>query len=292
MILQAFSAALKMIKRAYWIASYPKSGNTWIRLILRHISSGGNFSLNHGDESALASSRKIIDPAVGLPTVHLSPDDQENLRPKAYRFIARERIGKTILKAHDAYDRTAGGEWLFPPDITAGAVYLVRNPLDIAVSWAFHADISIDEAVDFLCDDRSMIADPHKRATPIMRQILRSWSTHVTSWQAAPIPKLCLRYEDIVSDPITHFARIAHFLQFTASPDALRNAVAACRFDRLQELESDSGFGERVSARTPFFRNGRPGDWHNHLKSRHINKIISCHGDIMKKLDYKLPAGY
>lgn len=281
-----------MDRKLIWIASYPKSGNTWIRLVLRQLQSGDGHPPSPSAEIPLASSRRIIDAVLGLPTRHLSLQDQDALRPVAYRTLSGTSRTPVLFKTHDAFDRLETGDWLFPPEMTWGAIYLVRNPLDVAVSWSFHADISLDEAVAFLCDEQALIADPRVKAMPMMRQMLHSWSSHAQSWLAAPVSKLVARYEDLVAEPLAQFDAITRFLGWQIPPEGLRRAVQSCQFDRLKRLEIASGFGERVSARSPFFRVGQPGDWRNHLRPEHVRNIIDRHGDMMCSLGYELPAGY
>ena len=85
--------------------------------------------------------------------------------------------------AHDAYLPTPGGEPLFPDDITVAAVYLVRNPLDVAVSWTFFAGYDgFSEGVDFVCNARARLRGPDWTR---LGQRLLDWSGHVRNWRAA-----------------------------------------------------------------------------------------------------------
>ena len=127
-----------------WLASYPKSGNTWTRLLLANFLADSEQAvhINRIDKALpgiYPCDRDWFDRATGLPSSDCTDDEVEPLLPAALRAHVAETGGeRRFCKVHDALHDTAAGEPLFPEDVSAGAVYLVRNPLDVAVSWAFH----------------------------------------------------------------------------------------------------------------------------------------------------------
>ena len=106
----------------------------------------------------------------------------ERLRPDVYRCLVRENAETLYMKVHDAWGRADQDEPLFPPDVTAGAIYILRNPLDMAMSCANHWGVDVEKAVTNLCDPEFAIARTHEGLANQLRQSLGSWSGHVRSW--------------------------------------------------------------------------------------------------------------
>ena len=85
-------------------------------------------------------------------------------------------------KAHDAWKKTPSGEPMFPEDVTKGVIYFIRNPLDVAVSFAFHSSSSFEKTVKEMNDPENAFCGKPKLLYNQLRQDLLSWSGHVKSW--------------------------------------------------------------------------------------------------------------
>ena len=273
-----------------WLASYPKSGNTWVRVFLTNYMRDGDdrADINDLDDGPIASNRFCFDELVGINASDLTPGEIERYRPDIYRFLAEEEDGTIFMKVHDAYILNDLGKPLFPPSVTTGAVYIIRNPPDVAVSLAHHYGIDMDKAVSNLCDPSYGLVDSADRIGSQLRQRLLSWSGHVTSWTGAPdIPVRVFRYEDMRVDPFTTFSEMVRFVGLDYDPGRLRKAVAFSDFETLKAQELDGGFRERpLKASAPFFRKGRVGSWREELHSGQMEKLISAHGAVMQKFGY------
>ena len=275
-----------------WLASYLKSGNTWTRLLLANFLADSEQAvhINHIGEplpGILPCDRDWFDRATGLSSSDCTDDEVEPLRPAALRACAAEAGGgRRFCKVHDALHDTAAGEPLFPEDVSAGAVCLVRNPLDVAVSWAFHVGGKDFSEVVTRMNDRSCVLGGG--CGPQLRQRLLDWSGHVESWRAAPFPVLVVRYEDLLADAVGQLARMTRFLGLEGAADGrrLRRAVAAADFTRLQEQEARDGFHERVGRGGRFFRSGRSGDWRRHLSASQARRVTRRHGAVMRTCGY------
>ena len=186
----------------------------------------------------------------------------------------------------------AGGK-LFPASVTACAVHLVRNPLDIAVSLAHHQGHGdYERTVNQLNDHRRVLAGNRRSQ---LRQTLLDWSGHVRSWtgeQAFPIETF--RYESLVADPVGEFARLVAFVDLDGAEDRARveRAVARTSFDVLRSAEAETGFRERHHRQARFFRSGRPGDWRMELTAPQVASIVDRHGEVMRRFDYVDDAGF
>ena len=275
-----------------WLASYQKSGNTWTRLLLANFLTDSEQAVRINDlwdalPGIIPCDRDWFDRATGLSSSDCTDDEVEPLLPAALRAHAAEEAGgRQFCKVHDALHDTAAGEPLFPADVSAGAVYLVRNPLDVAVSWAFHVGREdFSEIVRRMNDRRYVMGGG---CEPQLRQRLLDWSGHVESWRSAPFPVLVVRYEDLLADTAGQLGRMTRFLGLAGAADGrrLRRAASAAAFSRLQEQEARGGFIERHQRCRRFFRSGRSGDWRRYLSAAQAQRITRRHGAVMRACGY------
>jgi hypothetical protein len=202
--------------------------------------------------------------------------------------MAAESSDILFMKVHDAWGGTDRGEPLFPNDVTAGVVYILRNPLDMAASCAHHWGVTVDKAVDDMCDPEFIVARSLGGLTDQLRQFLGSWSGHVRSWlDESGLPLRVVRYEDLLSDPEPVFGEVVRFCRLPYDETRVRKAVAFSDFSELQRQEKEKGFRERsVVAPGPFFRRGQAGSWREELPPEPAKRLIEAHGTVMKRFGY------
>jgi hypothetical protein len=273
----------------YWIASYPKSGNTWLRLFLHSLSIGGlipDFTksldfVTHG------ATRPEFEAVLEFESGDLTNDEIARARPRQYEMEAASAATPLFRKVHDRWDVTPVGEPLFPLAVTLGVIYLVRDPRDVAVSFAYHNNASLDWVITAMANSRQPI-DPGRRRLPQqLPQILGTWGGHVESWLDAPgLRRLVLRYEDMCVDAEGRFAEAADFLGLDASRTAIAAATEAVRFTALRDQEEAKGFRERPVYLKRFFRRGLAGGWRDTLSAAQVARIESDHGPVMRRLGY------
>jgi aryl sulfotransferase len=273
----------------FWLASYPKSGNTWLRAFIASLVSGEAADINKltflGN---IASSRSAFDQALAIAAADLTSEQQANLRPRAYEIWAADSARPLYCKAHDCYHLTPAGEPLFPTKATRGAVCVVRDPRAVAVSLAYHHGRTIDAAIVRMADTNASFSNLQDRLDQQLHQQLGSWSDHVKSWLKAPFPVLVVRYEDMHADPASAFGAIAHFLDLPSDPQQIASGVAATNFSRLQEQERTSSFVERPREAAAFFREGLVDGWRGALTPEQAARIVADHGAVMRQLGYDL----
>lgn len=273
----------------HWLASYPKSGSTWLRLSLRSLSQGGE-PVDFGARESfapVASRRDALDAWLDAQSSDLTPDEAEALRPRLYEAEAAAAPEPLLRMAYDARVPTPAGEPLFPPHLTLAAVYLVRDPRDVAVSLAHHLGVPADEAIAFMARPEAAFSGSRRVGTLQLRQRLLTWSAHVESWlDAAPAP-LLLRYEDMLADPVAALSRVARHLGWSVSDDAAPRAAAATRFDRLRGLEERDGFRDTPLQGARFFRRGVAGGWRDSLSPAQAARVEAAHGAVMARLGYR-----
>jgi aryl sulfotransferase len=249
-------------------------------------------SINALDAMPVASGRAAFDAEMGIESSDLTPEEIDACRPEVYRRMAARSASPLLLKVHDAYGYLSDGHPLLPPDATLGAVYVVRNPLDVAVSGAAFARRTIDVVCEGLGTD-ARLCESRGSLSMQLHQRLGSWSGHVRSWldAAAGFPLHVVRYEDMHADPLAAFTSVARALGLPADEARLHRAIVASRFERLQAQEKEEGFKERPASCDIFFREGRVGAWREHLRGEHVARIVADHGDVMRHLGYLTPAG-
>jgi aryl sulfotransferase len=278
-----------MGSRIWWLASYPKSGNTWLRAWLCSLMSGRPAEIN--DLSRLgpfAGSRSHFDATLGITSVALSRDQEFNLRPRVFEVVGAEAKRLLYCKTHDAYQLTPAGEPLFPRTATAGAIYVVRDPRAVAVSMAHYMAEPLDTAIASMADRDAISGGSTKRLSNHLRQYLLRWSDHVESWLGAPFPVHLVRYEDMQADPLAAFGAIAAFVGLRSDGTTIAAAVAAASFLRLQAQEREFGFIEKPRRAAAFFREGRVDGWRDALTPEQAARIVAAHGAVMRRCNYDL----
>ena len=277
-------------RRLVWVASYPKSGNTWLRILLANFLADAESmvpinSLRESLSGIASYGKGRFDDVMGVAPGDCTNDEVEMLLPRLYRAYAAQAAtaGRVLFcKAHDAFRDTAAGEPLFPDDVTVGAIYVVRNPLDMAVSWTYYAGYGdVACRVAMFNDPRAVLSC---QGQPQLRQRLLDWSGHVRSSTGAPFPVLAVRYEDLLADTAGQLGKIVRFLRLAGPAEAprLRRAAAFSAFARLRGREECHGYSA-LDPRSPhpFFRSGTAGDWRRHLSAAQVPEIVGTHGETM-----------
>lgn len=273
--------------KVVWLASYPKSGNTWLRLLLASCLNGGrSVDINAIPVgSGLGFDRAAFDERLGVAAADLADDDVLALKADALRAEVADIEPPLFLKTHDARLQLPGGEWTVPPDITRGAIYLVRDPRDVAPSLAGHLGYELDRAIDFMARPGRM-AQTRRALPPQLPQVWSDWSGSVESWLTpAPFPVFVVRYEQLRAAPEEMLTDILRAAGLPVPCQVIRDAVASTALDKLRAQEAAEGF--REAHRSPsFFGAGRVGGWKDLLNPSQVARIEADHGAMMRRLGY------
>lgn len=268
----------------YWLASYPKSGNTWVRCFLSALAAGGempDFSLL-GETTWLSAAREWLEVILDISTSDLTRDELAIARRDMHQAVMAAPHFPRYVKVHDRYD-----PFLFAPEVTAGIVYIVRDPRDVALSYAEHRGACLDDTIEAMRRAIPQFASS-LGYRPQVPQALSSWSDHVSSWlDQKDSPVLLLRYEDMSNRPIEEFGRLAAFLGLAPDQGTLCRAVEATRFDALCEKEQSFGFWERSPHMERFFRQGLVGSWQRDLTPAQVERLVLDHNFTMARLGYR-----
>ena len=268
-----------------WLASYPKSGNTWLRLFLaNYFAPQRPLDLNQAITFAMGDSGTEMFRRAGMGPNDTSPDSMARLRSLVHRQLAqRNSRGVAFVKTHNACIDVAGAP-LITPDVTAGAILVVRNPFDVAVSFAHHTGMPIERSVRALATDTYYVPADET----YVDQYPTSWRRFLTSWiGAAGLSPLVLRYEDMVHAPKTAFAQVLTFLQVRIDEARLAEAIRATEFKTLASQEKTYGFAEGdPQGKVPFFREGRIGAWQKALSAEQVAFLREAGGEELVRLGY------
>jgi hypothetical protein len=268
-----------------WLASYPKSGNTWCSIFLANLLSGRSRPIDISQPLPVENfaARELFDRLIGWQSSELSPALIASLRLPAQVALARDH-SLPIVKTHDAFSDPQDGRPLFSAEAMRCAWYLIRNPLDVVVSLSHHAGMTLDQAIGFLNDPRAAsFTAKNWRQIP---QLLLDWSSHVASWaDAAGVRVLVVRYEDLLRAPEETFLAASMFAGLTSERARVRQALEFSRFEDLQRQEAESGFAEAPSGR-PFFRAGRSGSWRSVLSEAQVAAVVERHETMMRRFGY------
>ena len=269
-----------------WLASYPKSGNTWFRAFVANLRHGDHGPVDINSlPTPIATSRRVFDAVAGVESTELTAEEIARFRPRVYRRLAEDSAETVFIKIHDAYTLLPDGEPLIPTDATAGAIYILRNPLDVAISFSQNYSKPVDRAIVTMAPREVVFQDDFPALQ--LDQRLLSWSQHVLSWidqQAFPVH--VVRYEDMQERPLETFTAAARFCGLPCDPDHVRRALDYSSFEVLQKQEIEFGFKERLEGAASFFRQGKAGAWREVLSPSQIARIIGDHGTVMERFGY------
>jgi len=269
-----------------WIASYPKSGNTWVRLFLMAYEDPAGFDPNQRSaDQAIDTSPGFYEQAGGADIEALSGPEVLLLRGAALVRLNRQAHtntgGQVYLKSHSANVTLNGLAWI-PPSYTDRTLYMLRDPRDVVVSMADHLGISIDEGLAVMADKLKMLGEPDALYVPLL-----SWSDHVESWlRDLPYDQFSLRYEDLLADPGRWFQAVLNFFGIAFDRARLNEAMELTSFDHLYAAEGVNGFDARSAHQARFFRDGKAGGWRDVLSGEQAARIEADHGEMMRQCGY------
>ena len=271
-----------------WLASYPKSGNTWTRAFLHNLlyimrGEEGEFDINRMNEfSTWDLATEKYTEVLGKPATEATKEEIAAIRPKVQEMVADEVDGLSFVKTHNALTVDRGHPTI-NLSVTSGAIYILRNPLDVAISLSHHINASIDEAIEVMAEVGNETAINEKSVF----EVYETWSFHVKSWTAKPHRSIyVMRYEDMLDEPEKTFGALARHLLLDPTREQLLEAIDRASFKKLQEQEKKKEFREKPKHAEKFFREGRSGQWRDVLTKKQIKKIAFDHREQMRRFGY------
>lgn len=273
-----------------WLASYPKSGNTWLRMFLLNLFTGAEAPVRLNEVSAMSTGDTVLRwyrEVDKRPPAAWTPKDVARLRAKVQEHLAGLAPDTIFVKTHAALLPMLD-EPAFNMDVTAGAIYVVRNPLDIVPSYAKHTGLDLDATITLMSTPNHMLP----RTEGLTEFIQGGWSQNVASWTREAHPAIhVVRYEDMSAAPRETFSAACRFLNLATTPERLERAIAHAGILVLRRLEDEEGFHERTKSQERFFGAGQPGVWRDVLNDGQVRRLVERHRAQMSRFGY-VPDGY
>ena len=276
-------------KQIVWLASYPKSGNTWFRSFLTVILKNQQIDLNRMATDGIFSGKNYVENVLDLNADYLSSSQIESYQRIAFNYLSETSKKPLFIKIHDAFTFSKiDGLPLIPEAPTKCAIYLVRNPLDVALSLANHIVQPIEKVIEkFIIHPNSGFASLKNSANNQFHQPLGTWSMHVESWLTKPsFPVHFMRYEDMKAQPFETFKAALDAIGLSYSDAQIQFAIEETKFENLQKKEQEKGFREKQITSSRFFFKGEVGRWKHELTTEQIEKIIQVNEPMMRHFGY------
>lgn len=282
-----------MTATTVWFASYPKSGNTWLRALVSGVLEGGEVRLPDVVRKFADMSQGTIFTEFGLTPSVLDDRQAHALVTASTEAQAERSEGMLFRKSHSAFGA--------PDDVSrtqhrltteTKALYVVRDPRAIVVSLSHHLGVDIRQAMLIMRDGVVMdlpeeIDDRYLVGGPRVVADWGSWSENVESWlDQGDVPVLVVKYEDLVANPRDVLVKVVTWLGIPARDEVLDEAVEQSSFDRLAVQEALTGFAEAVAPNRAFFRKGAADAWKDELEPELADEVARDHGTVMRRLGY------
>lgn len=268
------------------LASYPKSGNTWVRALLTALRGTGHVDLNDLEGTNRLANATLVEAEVAVDPTELTLDELDEVRAELYRRSHRPGSPYTFHKTH-AVNRTLPSGRRLVDERCGRAIYVIRHPFDVAVSYSHFIAVDLDEIVTQMLNVHAVLDRPSSRRSNVLPECLSSWTEHVASWCVEPaLPTLVVRYEDLLADTAQQLARIARFLGLDATDAAIAGAVESSRFDRLQQAEAETGFAMKPATAERFFRSGVRGEGGRTLSRDNRARLVAAFHQMMDRYGF------
>jgi len=278
-----------------WLASYPKSGNTWLRslLVSYYFSEDGDFNfrlLENIDQFPSYNYFKDYNKTFTNPT-----DTTEFWLEEQRKINSDNKI--KLFKTHNALCKINGNSFTNSKN-TIGAIYVVRDPRNVITSLANHYEINLDQAFEFMTTEQKAIVQK-KEDSYVGFVALFSWIFHQASWTNNKLfPTLVIRYEDLQNETFLTLKKVINFvdnfntLKSSFNKDKAKKSIQSCDFERLKKLETNEGFIEspiskKDNSKINFFKLGKNNDYKKLLNKDLITKMNLKFKDEIIKYNYE-----
>ena len=281
-----------------WIASYPKSGNTWLRALL----SSYFYSANGEFKEHLL---KKIDQFPTKKYFRKFKFDQNKIGDTCQYWIkAQEEINKDrkikFFKTHNAFGKINNYDFTNKEN-SLGCIYIVRDPRNVITSVKNHYELDDDKALKWMTNDKQFLYDVEKVKDSGFSdfQFISSWNLNYKSWKIQKkIPLKLVKYEDLLNETYTVFMDILKFVnKITNNAEKInktkvKTALNTTVFEKLKQNEEDIGFSESIPSqynkdkKISFFNLGPKNDWRKILNKDTKIKLDNFFKNELKELSY------
>ena len=268
------------MNKIIWIASYPKSGNTWLRYFL------GNYYFNNKDNfqpEIIKNIKKFhLDKELIKSKFHNQDFIKNPYNVSKYWIESQKKLeikkGNVVfLKTHNALINIENNEFT-NSDLTLAIIYIIRDPRDVVVSYSKYRHLDYDKTIEHMIGSKVNIPFVRDAKDASNIEITGSWAFHYNSWKdgISVIPRIIIKYEDLLSNSENIFTNIIKFLsnimKFEVNYKKIKSSNNLSKFTKLKNFEEKNNFFENNSSEN-FFRIGKSGNWKKELNKDQIKKI-------------------
>ena len=273
-----------------WLASYPKSGNTWMWFFIKSYFNPPNkkFSINHDKDDPYLL--ETFPTERGFNELNINYQDFYDISKNWINLQSLINLNNktNYLKTHNAMC-TINNNKFTDINNTLGAIHIVRDPRDVLVSYSSYKSENIDKTLEILLSNDSYEYSKFNDKF-YKRSLMGSWSSHYNSWKNYKSKEtLLVKYEDMVNKPNSTFLKVLNYLKkitkVEINHNKLNRAIDETSFENLKNLEIKEGFKVNPSKK-PFFRKGKVGDWKEKLNKDQTQKIEKAFKAEMIELGY------
>ena len=273
-----------------WIASYPKSGNTFIRSFISayYYTNNGEFDFN-----LLKFIEQFPDKQFFDGFINDKDDASKKWLPIQRKLIKSKKV--KFLKTHSAYGSYNNNQFT-SSEVTLGGIYIVRDPRNIISSLTNHFSLNVDGALNMLLDEnRGIKSDDNNFAT---YSFLSSWSNHLNSWSnIKSFRTIIIKYEDLENNSEKILTDLIRFINNLLNNNKgvdyqkFKKAIETTNFGILKKKENKDGFFEAMfskkeNKKIPFFNLGFKSDWKKVLDKKVVEVIEKKFEREMKDMGY------
>ena len=290
-----------MNNKIIWLASYPKSGNTWMRYLISNYFFNSEKKFNfkiakaiknfptEDQMKSIVSKSEILKNPFSIANYWIQAQEELKIQSTQFKNQTNSQQYTAFLKTHNALV-SINNKSFTNENLSLAIIQIVRDPRDVVISYSNFANSSYDEIIREMTSDKLMYRMDQSIDPPRV-QITGSWKFHYISWKTGVpnIPRILVKYEDLLSNTEDEFYKIIEFLSrllnFKINMDQLKFSIECSSFKILSKNEKKYGFHEIKNDR-PFFRKGKKNQWQEKLTQSQIIKIENEFKDEMKFLGY------
>jgi hypothetical protein len=279
----------------FWIASYPKSGNTWLRTLISayYYSKDGIFTEKLIKNIGQFPEKKYFKDFDYLPQLVI---DTTRFWIKAQEKINKDKKIR-FFKTHNVFGSINDRKFTNKEN-SIGCIYIVRDPRNVITSLSNHYELNYSEALKWMQSTNKYIYDYEKSQEYSDFQFISSWENNYKAWKSQrEFPIKIIRYEDLLEKTYAVFTEIIEFINKTTNNKQnvnkikLKNSINSTSFHKLKKNEKKFGFSESISSRKgkkqiPFFFLGPENDWKKILDDELKIKLNRVFEKNLKELSY------